>query len=219
MLNFVFSGSSDFKAQFEEVLRYFQLCISGVKIEFEVKSCRKGIAKSFGSARAALKTLPHPSPFKKAAVTAFYLLKDQPFDVELPSGGRLDHIDDRRKALNCVLVLEFALHLLDGATIKRSDKPRPFALNKIDISEHQWIDFVHAFSCMKTDSPDASIRLLSLAFESLAYEFSPSIRYGSETRPCHRSECPISNGQQSQIQGSSDPNPFNEKEQLDRSFC
>jgi hypothetical protein len=33
-------------------------------------------------------------------------------------------------------------------------------------------------------------RMLSLAFESLSYEFTPAARYGAHDRACHRSDCP-----------------------------
>lgn len=126
------------------------------------------------SARASIRQLDNPSPFKKVAVFTHYFIYQCPIGKTLPVDIYPREVP-QRSYHNAVIAYEISKICLHGAIIVCQGNEKTLA-NPIQISRHQHKDLMIAF-CEIKKLEEAYTRLIALIYETLAYEFNDGIRY------------------------------------------
>jgi hypothetical protein len=139
------------------------------------------ITAAMVSARHALRKLPNPSIFKKAAVFTHYFVSLAPITTDFPEGSYPPELK-RRYYHNAVIAYEFCVASIVGATIKCPDKPDKTLDFPIKISKHQHKEFMAALCEISPELKDTYTRLIALIYETLSYEFNDGVRYPDEPK-------------------------------------
>lgn len=109
------------------------------------------------------------SPFKKVASFVAYFVAERPISSPFP----FDEFRNIKNHQNAIVALEIAIDSLHGAKIYRDDGT--FVLsNRIEVSEHSYIDIVDAISDI---APQNGKRLLAVLLEQMCYRRNPECEY------------------------------------------
>ncbi|MDA8172136.1 MAG: hypothetical protein M0Z48_09970 [Nitrospiraceae bacterium] len=109
------------------------------------------------------------SPFKKLAAFVAYFVAERPMLAPLP----LEKFRNIENHQNAIFALEIAIDSLYGAKIHRRDGE--FTLrNKIELSEHSYIDIVEAISSV---TPMSGKKLVAVLLEQMCYRRNPECEY------------------------------------------
>lgn len=109
------------------------------------------------------------SPFKQVAAFVAYFVTTKPISSPIP----FEKFKNIKNHQNAVVALEIAIDSLHGAKIHRTDGV--FILsNRIEISEHSYIDIVDAISDI---TPQDGKKLLAVLLEQMCYRRNPDCEY------------------------------------------
>jgi hypothetical protein len=175
MLNSLFDEgvSSDVLEKFTNFSRRFY---RKAGIEYVPINDLDQIKAAMISARHALRKLPNPSVFKKAAVFTHYFVALAPITTDFPAKYYPPELK-RRYYHNAVIAYEFCILSLKGATIECTGRPTKSLDFPIKISKHQHQEFMAALCEISPELKDTYTRLIALIYETLAYEFNDDVRY------------------------------------------
>ena len=132
------------------------------------------LEKMFSVATGMALDCPYPhgieaaSPFKKVASFTTNMVASRPIMTPIPDFG------DLATHQNAIVAFSMSIDMLEGATIHCA-KRGPIVLEKrITVSKHFFVDTISALSFA---TPLQHFSLVSLLFESLAYEANPNAPY------------------------------------------
>jgi hypothetical protein len=114
------------------------------------------------------------SPFKKVANFVSYFVAAQPIVDRFPQhiiGDELFQINNHQNAIVAALLAIDSLH---NAVINRRDNVVCTLSNKIQLSQHSFVDLVDALS---KATPVAHFKMLAVLFEQMAYKNNPDCQY------------------------------------------
>lgn len=119
------------------------------------------------------------SPFKKIANFVTYFVALRPVKSEFPDtfavyGHKLNEI---RNHQNAIFAYHIAVDSLRNAAIYRNKKEILILENKIQVSQHSYLDIIDGLSNV---TPVDHFKLVTLLFEQLAYRFNPNASYATD---------------------------------------
>lgn len=118
--------------------------------------------------------LEQANVFKKIANFVCYFIAERPivstFCVE-SVGESLSKINNHQ---NAMVALQIAIDSLHGGVVKADSKDRQILKNRIQLSQHSYIDIIDA---IRNISHVNHFRLLTVFLEQLAYKSNPDCQY------------------------------------------
>jgi hypothetical protein len=174
MLNSLF-GNEPSSFALEQTINFIRAYYHAAGVgDYDEKPDKELIRSTLISARASIRQLDNPSPFKKVAAFTHYFIYQCPIGKNLPDGIYPQEVP-KRSYHNALIAFEISKACLHGAIIVREDGEKPLK-NPIAISRHQHKDLMIAF-CDVKQLNEAYTRLIALIYETLAYEFNDGVRY------------------------------------------
>lgn len=117
--------------------------------------------------------LENASPFKKAATFITYFVAERPIEEPFPV-ETLKSLTGIKNHQNAIFAFEYAIDMLHGAVIKRSDGKEVTLENRINVSHHSYRDIIDALSVI---TPQSHFQLVSVLLEQLAYRANNDASY------------------------------------------
>lgn len=112
------------------------------------------------------------SAFKKAANFVTFFVAQKPIKTDLQN--LCEELSKIRNYSNAVLAFEIAREALHGATIERNDGTTFTLVNRIEVSDHSYVDIIDALS---DATPNVHFKMVTVLLEQLAYRANPDASY------------------------------------------
>lgn len=134
----------------------------------------QAIESSLVNSYGMLRGFTEPSTFKVVASFTSFFVAAAPIKTRLPQHflGKLANKQ------NAVLAFHISVDALHGAELHTKNGIKILS-NRIQVSEHYYEDFIEHLS---SDRKESDIPLISLIYESLAYQMNPKASYLEDER-------------------------------------